>query len=82
METPAEIDPRFRMLAEGRLFELMDLWRVDFLSAEARDLLFGLLQVEPRQRLTMEEIQWHPWVGGAVSSALTTEGDEGPKEEV
>lgn len=81
METPAEIDPRFRMLAEGRLFELMDLWRVDFLSAEARDLLFGLLQVEPRKRLTMEEIKMHPWVGGAVSSALSTAGNEGPKEE-
>jgi len=75
VETPAEIDPRFRMLAEGRLFELMDLWRVDFLSAEARDLLFGLLQVDPRQRLTMEEIKSHPWVGGPVSAALTGEGE-------
>jgi hypothetical protein len=76
VETPSEIDPRFRMVAEGRLFELMDLWRVDFLSAEARDLLFGLLQVDPRARLTMEEIRAHSWVGGPISSAIGGGGTE------
>ena len=80
IETPSEIDPRFRMLAEGRLFELMDLWRVDFLSAEARDLLYGLLQVDPRARLTMEEIRGHAWMAGPISSALGGSGSEGSGE--
>jgi hypothetical protein len=70
------------MLAEGRLSELMDLWRVDFLSPEARDLLVGLLQVDPRARLTLEEIREHPWVGGPVAVALAGRegGGEGGEE--
>jgi hypothetical protein len=62
MEKPCMLDPRFRMIKEGRLFDLMAMWRIDFLSAHARDLLFRLLQVDPRARPCMEEIQGHPWL--------------------
>lgn len=70
VETPAEIDPRFRMLQEGRIYELMDLWRVDFLTDEARDLLKGMLQVDPRKRLSTDQIRAHPWLAGPIAAAL------------
>jgi hypothetical protein len=74
VETPSEIDPRFRMLQEGRLFELMDLWRVTFLSDEARDLLKGMLQVDPSTRLNTDQIQAHPWLAGPIAAALLEGG--------
>lgn len=77
VETPAEIDPRFRMLQEGRLFELMDLWKVTFLSDEARDLLKGMLQVDPRARLSTEQIKAHPWLAGPIAAALLEGGGGG-----
>lgn len=77
VETPAEIDPRFRMLQEGRLFELMDLWKVTFLSEEARDLLKGMLQVDPRARLSTDQIKAHPWLAGPIAAALLEGGAEG-----
>jgi serine/threonine protein kinase len=62
VERPSPIDPRYAMIAQGRLFQLMDMWQINFLSAEARDLLFQLLQVDPARRLTIDQIFQHPWV--------------------
>lgn len=55
----------------------MDLWKVTFLSAEARDLLKGMLQVDPRARLSTEQIKAHPWLAGPIAAALLEGGGGG-----
>jgi serine/threonine protein kinase len=37
------------------------------LSPEARDLLAGMLRVDPRARLSLEAVLAHPWLSGAAS---------------
>lgn len=43
------------------------------LSAEAKDLLAGMLAVNPASRLSMEAILTHPWLGGGASDAEFSE---------
>jgi serine/threonine protein kinase len=63
LELPTLADPRFKMIAEGRLNELLTIWQLRF-SGPARDLLARLLQVEPTRRATLAELMAHPWVTG------------------
>lgn len=63
LELPTLADPRYQMIATGRLAELLDIWQLQ-LSAEARDLLTRLLQPVPEDRITLEEVLRHPWVCG------------------
>jgi hypothetical protein len=58
----------------------MDLWKVTFLSAEARDLLKGMLQVDPRARLSTEQIKAHPWLAGPIAAALLEGGGGGGEQ--
>lgn len=62
LEKPWNLDRRYNFIAEGRLRELMQIWGITSLSPEAVDLLVGLLQVDPRLRLTSGQILAHPWV--------------------
>jgi serine/threonine protein kinase len=62
-ERPDEVDPRFRMIASGRLSEMLDSWGMTHISSSVRDLLSKMLVVyEPQRRLTIDEIAQHPWV--------------------
>ena len=63
LELPTLADPRFKMIATGRLNELLDIWQLR-LSTPARDLLDRLLQVEPTRRATIADVLAHPWVTG------------------
>ena len=54
-------DPRFALIAEGRLQELVDFMGVE-LSPAATDLLQALLRPDPLQRLTLTQILEHPWM--------------------
>lgn len=51
----------FRIVATGRLRELMIHWKLQ-LSATAMDLIFHMLQPVPAQRYSLDEIENHPWV--------------------
>lgn len=63
LELPTLIDPRYKMIATGRLDELLDIWQLR-LSEEAKDLLGRLLKVNPEERATMEEVRGHRWMMG------------------
>ena len=63
LELPALTDPRYKMIATGRLNELLDIWQLR-LSEEAKDLLGRLLNVNPEERATMEEVRGHRWMLG------------------
>lgn len=64
LELPTLADPRFKMIATGRLEELLTIWQLR-LSRPARDLLGRLLDVDPSRRATLPELLAHPWVTGA-----------------
>lgn len=61
----AALDERFRMVAGGGLLRLISAWGMDsWFSAEARDLLNRMLQVDPLRRPTSAEILQHVWLDG------------------
>lgn len=58
-ETPHKSDAQFYWMTHG-IDVLLDDWGVQ-LSKDALDLLRGMLTVDPSERLTIEEIENHPW---------------------
>jgi serine/threonine protein kinase len=64
-ERPDDADPRFQMIARGRLSHMLDSWGMHHISASVRDLLNKMLVVDdPGSRLTVEQIVMHPWMRG------------------
>jgi serine/threonine protein kinase len=58
-EIPHKSDPQFYWMTHG-IDVLMNDWGVDP-SDEALDLLRNMLQIDPRLRLTIDEVENHPW---------------------
>jgi serine/threonine protein kinase len=58
-EMPHKSDPQFYWMTHD-LNVLMNGWGVD-LSDEAMDLLRNMLQIDPRLRLTIDEVEKHAW---------------------
>jgi serine/threonine protein kinase len=54
-------DQRFELIVSGRLMEQLRNWDI-FLTDEAGDLMQNMLQLDPRERLTLAEVMSHPWV--------------------
>lgn len=64
-ERPDDADPRFQMIAKGRMSEMLDSWGMHHVSASVRDLMMKMLIVDdPARRLTVEQIAMHPWIRG------------------
>jgi serine/threonine protein kinase len=64
-ERPDDADPRFQMIARGRLSDMLDSWGMFHVSASVRDLLIRMLVVDnPAKRLTVNQIAQHPWMHG------------------
>ncbi|EGZ24569.1 hypothetical protein PHYSODRAFT_325679 [Phytophthora sojae] len=64
-ERPDDADPRFQMIAQGLMSDMLDSWGMDHVSASVRDLLSKMLIVDdPSRRLTVEQIAMHPWIQG------------------
>jgi serine/threonine protein kinase len=54
-------DQRFELIVTGRLMDQLKTWDI-FLSDSAGDLMQKMLQLHPKNRLTLEEVFKHPWV--------------------
>lgn len=54
-------DQRFLQIVSGSLLQQLDAWEVT-ISPEAGDLLQKMLQLNPRNRLTLSQVMLHPWV--------------------
>jgi serine/threonine protein kinase len=54
-------DPRYRIVTSGGLVRMLESWKRP-ISASAADLLQKMLKEDPRQRLSLTEVQNHPWV--------------------
>ena len=56
----------FELIKAGEYSFNAPAW--EFISDEAKDLVKGLLVVNPEERLTSEEIQSHPWLNGTFEA--------------
>jgi serine/threonine protein kinase len=54
-------DQRFDLIVNGSLVRQLRSWGIN-LSEDAGDLLQSMLQLDPRDRLTLAEVMAHPWV--------------------
>jgi len=54
-------DTRFEIIVNGALMDQLKTWEI-YLSDEAGDLLQRMLQLDPRDRLTLAEVMQHPWL--------------------
>jgi serine/threonine protein kinase len=54
-------DQRFDLIVNGNLVRQLRSWEIH-LSDDAGDLLQSMLQLDPRDRLTLAEVMAHPWV--------------------
>ena len=61
-ERPDLSDPRYKLIAHGKLSPMLDSWGMTHISYNVRDLLTKILVSEhPLNRLTIPEIVNHPW---------------------
>jgi hypothetical protein len=67
-QRPHRSDPQFYWMAHG-LPQLLSDWQIK-LSVEGLHLLQNMLQVDPRLRLTVDEILQHPWFDGPDDPTL------------
>jgi len=56
-----QTDERFDLIVKGNLVRQLESWNIN-LSQDAGDLLQSMLQLDPRDRLTLAEVMSHPWV--------------------
>jgi serine/threonine protein kinase len=61
MDCASTVDPRYRLIAAGRLSYLLSQWNVT-LSNEVVDLIERILRPLPGDRLTLAQIREHPWM--------------------
>ncbi len=54
-------DKRFDLIVNGNLTKQLEEWQIH-LSADAGELLQSMMQLDPRDRLTLAEVMAHPWV--------------------
>ncbi|XP_018650658.1 MAGUK homolog [Schistosoma mansoni] len=62
-------DVLFTQIVSGRYHRQPQVWNM--ISTEARDLVSRLLEVDPTQRLTIEEALRHPWISQKARASKT-----------
>ena len=61
-ERPSILDQKFRYFTYGYLTAILrDHWNMG-LSADAIDLLQRMLLLDPRDRLSLQQVRQHPWM--------------------
>lgn len=72
-QRPHMTDPQFYWMSRG-LRQLLSDWHVN-VSEDAYLLLKGMLEVDPRNRLTLEEVRNHSWFDFPDEPPVLIEGD-------
>lgn len=60
-ERPCKTDERFKYMTGGYLVQMLTEWELG-LSPDAMDLLQRMLWLDPRDRLSLEQVRAHPWM--------------------
>uniref|UniRef100_A0AAV1T1A4 Protein kinase domain-containing protein n=1 Tax=Peronospora matthiolae TaxID=2874970 RepID=A0AAV1T1A4_9STRA len=70
VETASSMDARFRLITNKGVRQLLDRWGLtQDLPAAAVDLLAAMLEVDPEQRISMDQVVAHPFLRSASSSS-------------
>ena len=61
VESPLPVDPCYQLIVKGRLRELLKILRLE-MDEDAADLCQKIFREDPDARISLEEIQQHPWM--------------------
>ena len=64
-ERACQTDQRFKYMTAGYLVQMLTEWKVP-ISPDAMDLLQRMLFLDPRDRLSLEQVVAHPWIRNGV----------------
>jgi len=65
-------DERFKYMTAGYLVQMLTEWELG-LSSDAMDLLQRMLWLDPKDRLSLEQVRSHPWMrNGRMEGPTTT----------
>ena len=60
-DRPSPTDERFRYMSAGYLVQMLTEWEIG-LSPDAMDLLQRMMFVDPKDRLSLDQVRAHPWM--------------------
>jgi serine/threonine protein kinase len=60
-ERPCATDERFHYMTAGYLVQMLTEWEIG-LSSDAMDLLQRMLFLDPKDRLSLDQVRAHPWM--------------------
>jgi serine/threonine protein kinase len=66
-ERACPTDERFKYMTAGYLVQMLTEWELG-LSADVMDLLQRMLFLDPKDRLSLEQVRAHPWMLGASAA--------------
>ena len=73
-ERACQTDERFRYMTAGYLVQMLTEWDLG-LSSDAMDLLQRMLFLDPKDRLSLDQVRAHPWmVNGPMQPPLSNPG--------
>jgi serine/threonine protein kinase len=69
-ERACQTDERFHYMTAGYLVQMLTEWEIG-LSSDAMDLLQRMLFIDPKDRLSLDQVRAHPWmVNGRQAAPL------------
>ena len=71
-DRPSVTDERFKYMSAGYLVQMLTEWEIG-LSSDAMDLLQRMMFLDPKDRLSLDQVRAHPWmVNGPCQPPATT----------
>ena len=64
-ERACPTDERFHYMTAGYLVQMLTEWEIG-LSSDAMDLLQRMLFVDPKDRLSLDQVRAHPWMANGL----------------
>lgn len=68
-ERACATDDRFKYMTAGYMVQMLTEWELG-LSSDAMDLLQRMLWLDPKDRLSLEQVRAHPWMANAATAAI------------
>ena len=67
-ERACQTDERFKYMTAGYLVQMLTEWELG-LSSDAMDLLQRMLFIDPKDRLSLDQVRAHPWMANGLREA-------------
>jgi serine/threonine protein kinase len=66
-ERACQTDERFKYMTAGYLVQMLTEWEIG-ISSDAMDLLQRMLFLDPKDRLSLDQVRAHPWMANGRNS--------------